>query len=156
MLNESSMSVNDSAMNFSQTYLTKVQSTESTPIIAVGYGSTSTMWWTVTLSAIQWLVFVLGTFGNLLVLLVLIWNRSSKQLVTQLYVGSLSLSNLGLLLSSGWLHAGSWIYTSKLEIRPTILQDTIYLASRLLLFFTMDTGRFDTRQVNWQTFATVV
>ena len=107
MLNESSMSVNDSAMNFSQTYLTKVQSTESTPIIAVGYGSTSTMWWTVTLSAIQWLVFVLGTFGNLLVLLVLIWNRSSKQLVTQLYVGSLSLSNLGLLLSSGWLHAGS-------------------------------------------------
>lgn len=65
----------------------------------------ATSWSDVLWSVIQWLIFVLGTLGNLLVVLVLLWRRSKEQLVTQLFVSSLSVSGLALMLSSAWVQA---------------------------------------------------
>ena len=62
-------------------------------------------WWSVLLSIVQWLIFVIGSFGNLSVVLILIWNQSRKQLVTQLFVGSMSLAGLALVWSMGWVQA---------------------------------------------------
>jgi 7 transmembrane receptor (rhodopsin family) len=66
--------------------------------------------WSSVLSAvIQWVIFVLGTIGNLLVVIVLTWQRSKNQLVTQLFVISLSLSGLALMFSSAWEQALQYI-----------------------------------------------
>lgn len=45
-------------------------------------------------AVLQWSIVIVGTLGNLLVIVVLLWNRSRAQLVTQLFVGSLSLADL--------------------------------------------------------------
>ena len=59
----------------------------------------------VVLSLSQWVIFVVGTAGNLVVLLVLCWRRSPNQRVTQLFVVSLSVADLGMTLGGGWVHA---------------------------------------------------
>jgi len=56
-------------------------------------------WWSVVLSVMQWLIFLIGCLGNVLILSVLIWNRSKTQVVTQLFVGSLSLADVALACS---------------------------------------------------------
>ena len=54
---------------------------------------------------IQWILFVVGTVGNLTVLVVLVWRRSKSQVGTQLFVGSLAVADIGLMLSSTWVEA---------------------------------------------------
>jgi hypothetical protein len=58
---------------------------------------------TVLWSILQWFIFIVGTVGNLLVITVLLWNRSRSQIVTQIFVGSLSFAGLALMLSSAWV-----------------------------------------------------
>jgi len=55
--------------------------------------------------AVQWVLFVVGTVGNITVLVVLAWRRSRSQVGTQLFVGSLALSDVGLMLSATWVEA---------------------------------------------------
>jgi hypothetical protein len=69
-----------------------------TPRVAVSWSS-------VFMSAVQWMIFAAGIAGNLLVLSVLIWRRSANQRVTQLFVGLMSATDIGLLLTGGWVQA---------------------------------------------------
>jgi 7 transmembrane receptor (rhodopsin family) len=57
------------------------------------------------LSVIQWIGFTLGTFGNILILVVLLWRRISAQLVTQLLVGSLAVANVCMMLGVACIEA---------------------------------------------------
>lgn len=77
----------------------------STLVSTPSTASTTVGWSAVLLSMFQWLVFAFGTGGNLLVLCVMAWRRHRSQLVTQLFIGSLSLSGLGLMLSMAWVMA---------------------------------------------------
>jgi len=54
---------------------------------------------------IQWIVFIVGTVGNLTVLVVLLWRRSKSQVGTQLFVGSLAVADVALMLSATWVEA---------------------------------------------------
>jgi len=54
---------------------------------------------------IQWIVFVVGTIGNMIVLVVLVWRRSRSQVGTQLFVGSLAVADIGLMLTTVWMEA---------------------------------------------------
>jgi len=54
---------------------------------------------------VQWILFVVGTVGNLVVLVILVWRRSKQQVGTQMFVGSLALADIGLMLSSTWVEA---------------------------------------------------
>jgi len=54
---------------------------------------------------VQWILFAVGTVGNLVVLVVLAWRRSRQQVGTQMFVGSLALADVGLMLSSTWVEA---------------------------------------------------
>ena len=58
----------------------------------------------ITLS-IQWVVFAVGMIGNLTVLVVLVWRRSRSQVGTQLFVGSLAISDIGMMLTTVWVEA---------------------------------------------------
>lgn len=68
------------------------------------------------LSVVQWIIFAIGTIGNFLVLGVLAWQRSPKQRVTQLFVASLSVADLGMMLGGAWVQAivyidnNDWIF----------------------------------------------
>jgi len=57
--------------------------------------------------SVQWIVFVVGAVGNLMVLVVLVWRRSHSQVGTQLFVGSLAVADIGLMLSTVWVTAYS-------------------------------------------------
>jgi len=59
----------------------------------------------VVTAGIQWVVFVVGIVGNLTVLVVLVWRRSRSQVGTQLFVGSLAISDLGMMLTTTWVEA---------------------------------------------------
>ena len=52
-----------------------------------------------------WIVFVVGTLGNIMVLVVLVWRRSDSHVGTHLFVGSLAVADLGLMFSSAWIKA---------------------------------------------------
>ena len=54
---------------------------------------------------VQWILFVIGTVGNLMVLVVLVWRRSGSQVGTQLFVGSLAVSDIGLMFTTVWVEA---------------------------------------------------
>jgi len=54
---------------------------------------------------ILWIIFIVGTVGNLTVLAVLVWRRSKSQVGTQLFVGSLAVADIGLMLSATWVEA---------------------------------------------------
>ena len=62
-------------------------------------------WSTYLLVVVLWIVFVVGTLGNILVLVVLLWRRSGSQVGTQLFVGSLAVADLCLMFSSAWVTA---------------------------------------------------
>jgi tachykinin receptor 3 len=137
MLNFSWQSFGDSATNISQKNVTTSQ-----PLFAVAVGTLT--WWTVIISALQWLMFVVGTGGNLIVLLVLIWNRSGKQLVTQLFVGSLSVADLVLLLSTGWIQGllfiqNNWTFGQLFcKIQTTLLATCGYTSEWTLVALSLD------------------
>lgn len=57
------------------------------------------------LAAVVYLiVFIFGVSGNLLLLIINIWRRSSKYSVTQMFICSLAVSDLGLMLTSTWIN----------------------------------------------------
>ena len=56
-------------------------------------------------SAFQWIIFVCGTTGNLLMLVILLWRRNPIHVVTQLLIASLAVANTGMMLSSAWIQA---------------------------------------------------
>jgi len=64
-----------------------------------------TGWSTYLLASVQWVVFVVGTVGNFIVLLVLAWRRSRSQVGTQLFVASLAVADIGLMLTTVWVEA---------------------------------------------------
>ena len=66
-------------------------------------------------AVIYCIIFAVGTSGNLFLLLVNIFRRSRKQSATQIFIISLSISDLGLLLGVTWIRAysalnSSWIF----------------------------------------------
>jgi len=65
-------------------------------------------------AVVHWILFVVGTIGNLTVLVVLVWRRSRSQVGTQLFVGSLAVADIGLMLSTVWVEA----YEELLESWP--------------------------------------
>ena len=69
-------------------------------------------WLTYINVVVRWIVFVVGTLGNILVLVVLLWRRSGSQVGTQLFVGSLAVADLGLMFSSVWVRAYDLLQTS--------------------------------------------
>jgi len=62
-------------------------------------------WLTYLTGSVQWIVFVVGTVGNIMVLAVLLWRRRGSQVGTQLFVGSLAVADLGMMLSTTWVEA---------------------------------------------------
>ena len=58
-------------------------------------------------AAIYWMIFVVGVTGNLLVVAVVIWKllKSPQHQAMTIFVGSLAVSDLGLLLSVTWTNA---------------------------------------------------
>ena len=76
-------------------------------------GQTSSLfvasWSAYFMSVIQWTLFTLGTFGNISVVAVMIWRRSRSQLVTQLFIGSLSIAELLVMFSSAWIQAIQYV-----------------------------------------------
>jgi len=67
---------------------------------------------TYTTVVVLWIVFVVGTLGNILVLVVLLWRRSNSQVGTQLFVGSLAVADLGLMVSAVWIKAYDLLQSS--------------------------------------------
>ena len=67
---------------------------------------------TYTTVVVTWIVFVVGTLGNILVLVVLLWRRSKSQVGTQLFVGSLAVADLGLMLGATWATAYDHLQSS--------------------------------------------
>jgi len=63
------------------------------------------VWLTYLTVSVQWVIFFVATVGNILVLVVLVWRRSRSHVGTQLFVGSLAASDLGLMLSTVWVEA---------------------------------------------------
>jgi len=58
-------------------------------------------------AAIYWMIFVVGVTGNLLVVAVVIWKllKSPEHQAMTIFVGSLAVSDLGLLLGVTWINA---------------------------------------------------
>ena len=58
-------------------------------------------------AAIYWMIFVAGVSGNVLALAVVVWKliRSPQHRAMAIFVGSLAVSDLGLLLWVAWLNA---------------------------------------------------
>jgi len=69
-------------------------------------------WSTYVAVTVQWIVFVVGTVGNFVVLVVLAWRRSQSQVGTQLFVGSLAVADIGMMLSTVWVEAYSALQKS--------------------------------------------
>jgi len=67
--------------------------------------SSSIDWTTYAAVVVNWILFFVGTVGNLIVLVVLVWRRSLSQVGTQLFVGSLAVADLGLMLTTVWVEA---------------------------------------------------
>jgi len=71
-----------------------------------GWTTTSDVHWrTYIFVTLQWIIFFVGSVGNITVLVVLLWSRRRSQVGTQLFVGSLAVSDVGLLFSSIWMEA---------------------------------------------------
>ena len=62
-------------------------------------------WSNYVTAVVQWIIFFVGTVGNLIVLVVLVWRRSGSQVGTQLFIGSLAVSDIGMMLSTVWVEA---------------------------------------------------
>jgi len=70
-----------------------------------GVFSSSFSWSHYATAAVLWILFIVGTIGNLTVLVVLAWRRSQSQGGTQLFVGSLASADIGLMLTTVWVVA---------------------------------------------------
>jgi len=70
---------------------------------------TSTYLQSIPLSLLQWIIFLLGTAGNVFVLFVLLWRRSAAHLVTQLFIGSMCVANIGMMCGMAWIQAMLYI-----------------------------------------------
>jgi len=68
-------------------------------------GSWSISWTDYATVIAQWILFFVGTMGNMIVLVVLVWRRSRSQVGTQLFVGSLAVADIGLMMSTVWVEA---------------------------------------------------
>lgn len=66
-------------------------------------------WYGVFWATIQWVIFFVGTFGNLLIVGVLIYERSKTHVAMQLFVGSLSAAGLASMFGSAWVQALMYI-----------------------------------------------
>jgi len=62
-------------------------------------------WTTYVIVVVQWIIFFIGSVGNIAVLVVLLWRRRRSQVGTQLFVGSLAVSDIGIILSTVWTEA---------------------------------------------------
>ena len=62
-------------------------------------------WLTYLTVSVQWVIFFVGTVGNITVLAVLLWRRNRSQVGTQLFVGSLAASDICMMLSTVWVEA---------------------------------------------------
>jgi len=62
-------------------------------------------WSNYVIAVAEWIIFFVGTIGNMIVLVVLVWRRSRSQVGTQLFVGSLAVADIGLMLSTVWVEA---------------------------------------------------
>jgi len=69
-------------------------------------------WSTYLFVSVQWIVFVVGTLGNFIVLVVLAWRRSGSQVGTQLFVGSLAVADIGLMVTTVWIEAYDELHQS--------------------------------------------
>ena len=87
-------------------------STGTTPSSSTSWLSADVDGLTVANAVVQWIIFVVATVGNLMVLVVLAWRRSRSQVGTQLFVGSLAVSDIGLMLSAVWVEAYSELQKS--------------------------------------------
>jgi len=89
-------------------------STGTTASSSMLRSSSDVDWLTYATVVVQWIVFVVGTFGNILVLVVLLWRRSRSQVGTQLFVGSLAVADIGLMLTHVWMEAyaeiNGWVF----------------------------------------------
>ena len=79
-------------------------------------------WLAYTTVVVQWIIFVVGTVGNILVLVVLAWRRSRSQVGTQLFVGSLAVADLGLMVTHVWMEAYDEMYGWAFGVIPCKLQ----------------------------------
>ena len=69
-------------------------------------GSSSDVDWLKYFTVVaSWIMFVIATFGNVMVLVVLLWRRSRSQVGTQLFVGSLAVADLSMMLTTVWMEA---------------------------------------------------
>jgi len=99
-------------MNFTDQFLSASEnSTEETKVwnstesSTSGRSTTAVDWSTYLLVVVEWTTFVVGSVGNILVLVVLLWRRSRSQVGTQVFVGSLAVADLGLMFSTVWVGA---------------------------------------------------
>lgn len=126
----------DELVNVTLTSLFNI--TTVSPTVNRGSVAAVVTWWNILLSVLQWAIFVIGTLGNLLVLFVLFWNRSRKQLVTQLFVGSLSLAGLVMMLTQAWEQAIGFV-ESDWKYGPEYCRIVFYLqpVTTYILIWTM-------------------
>ena len=96
------MDVNNTSSSFTNSSSTGNVTTAGLSAVFIPFVAS---WSDVFIAVVQWVIFVLGTIGNVGIVAVLMWRRSKAQLVTQLFIGSLSLAGLALMLSSGWVNA---------------------------------------------------
>jgi len=61
------------------------------------FSSSGFRWSQYATAVVLWIIFVFGTVGNLVVLVVLVWRRSRSQVGTQLFLGSLAVADIGLM-----------------------------------------------------------
>ena len=80
-------------------------STETTGRSSSWVSSSYFNWSNYAQATVEWIIFVVATVGNMMVLVVLVWRRSRKQVGTQLFVGSLAVADLGLMFSTVWIEA---------------------------------------------------
>ena len=59
----------------------------------------------VPLAIFLWIIFIVGVTGNVFLVAINIWRRSSKQAATQFFMTSLAVSDLGLLFWATWINA---------------------------------------------------
>lgn len=76
-------------------------------------------WYGVFWATIQWVIFVVGTTGNLLIVGVLIYERSKTHVAMQLFVGSLSAAGLASMFGSGWVQALMYIDNNWMFDKPS-------------------------------------
>ena len=86
-----------------------------------------------TVATFYWILFIIGVSGNLLLIVVNIWRRSSKQLATQHFLISLTASDLGLLLGNTWIQAS-------VSARPTFIFGRVMCKLSQFWVFTSSTS----------------